>query len=305
MTQDEIATFLAIVKIGSISRAADLLYVSQSTISHLLSSLEAELGVQLILRQKGFRTIELTKDGEDFVSIALEWDALWKKVNQFKQGNMVTTFNIGCHDSLNVFLFYQLHQQLKRLSSSSRIRTNYQILSHPTDRCYSMLQSGEMNVALIRNPIRNKSLEICPLFSEEFRVITPKESVYPNQPVNLSGLNVESEIFLSLSWNSDYLRWHEAVFGIRDIYGISINAASTIPRFMTDSAKWAVVPVSIANVLEKENGYQNLPFESDGPPAVTTFRVEPKYISSRIPVKKYFDEELSKFLDERPFLKRL
>ena len=68
MTQDEIATFLAIVKIGSISRAADLLYVSQSTISHRLSSLEAELGVQLILRQKGFRTIELTKDGEDFVS---------------------------------------------------------------------------------------------------------------------------------------------------------------------------------------------------------------------------------------------
>ena len=44
MTYEQIQTFLAVVSYGTISSAADALYVSQSTVSTRLQQLEEELG---------------------------------------------------------------------------------------------------------------------------------------------------------------------------------------------------------------------------------------------------------------------
>ena len=50
MTHWEIKTFLEIVKYSSISKAAEKLYLTQSTVSHRLSVLEEELGVKRIIQ---------------------------------------------------------------------------------------------------------------------------------------------------------------------------------------------------------------------------------------------------------------
>ena len=59
-----IEAFLAVVNTGSISRAAEYLYVSQSSISKWIQTLEEEIGSPLIVRHKGHRTIELTTINE-------------------------------------------------------------------------------------------------------------------------------------------------------------------------------------------------------------------------------------------------
>ena len=66
MTHWEIKTFIKIVKYRSISKAAKKLYLTQSTVSHRINVLEEELGVKLIIRRKGYRSIESTHDGEAF-----------------------------------------------------------------------------------------------------------------------------------------------------------------------------------------------------------------------------------------------
>ena len=53
MNLAEIETFLTIVNTKSITRTADLLFLSQPTVSHRLTSLENELGFPLVIRQKG------------------------------------------------------------------------------------------------------------------------------------------------------------------------------------------------------------------------------------------------------------
>ena len=55
MNLAEIETFLTIVNTKSITRTADLLFLSQPTVSHRLTSLENELGFPLVIRQKGDR----------------------------------------------------------------------------------------------------------------------------------------------------------------------------------------------------------------------------------------------------------
>ena len=70
MDLSEIETFLTIVNTKSITKTADILFLSQPTVSHRLKSLEKELGFPLIVRKKGFKNVELTSKGSEFVSIA-------------------------------------------------------------------------------------------------------------------------------------------------------------------------------------------------------------------------------------------
>ena len=60
MDLSEIETFLTIVNTKSITKTADILFLSQPTVSHRLKSLEKELGFPLIVRKKGFKNVELT-----------------------------------------------------------------------------------------------------------------------------------------------------------------------------------------------------------------------------------------------------
>lgn len=50
MNLAEIETFLTIVNTKSITKTADLLFLSQPTVSHRLTSLENELGFSLVIR---------------------------------------------------------------------------------------------------------------------------------------------------------------------------------------------------------------------------------------------------------------
>ena len=78
-----IRTFLYIARYQTISGAAEAMYTTQPTVSSRLSQLEAELGVTLITRHKGHRTIELTEKGQDFIPIAERWLALDRQTMQF------------------------------------------------------------------------------------------------------------------------------------------------------------------------------------------------------------------------------
>ena len=69
MTHELVESFLEVVRLQSVSAAAQALYVSQSTVSHRLQVLESELGVKLFFRQRGFKQIALTESGKPGSSI--------------------------------------------------------------------------------------------------------------------------------------------------------------------------------------------------------------------------------------------
>ena len=79
MDLSEIETFLTIVNTKSITKTADILFLSQPTVSHRLKALEKELGFPLIVRKKGFKNVELTSKGSEFVSIAERYISCGRK----------------------------------------------------------------------------------------------------------------------------------------------------------------------------------------------------------------------------------
>ena len=79
MNYKDIEVFLELVRCRNITKAAENLSLSQSAVSNRLKSLEDEMGVQLFLRAKGHRIVELTRQGGEFIPVAERWKALYEE----------------------------------------------------------------------------------------------------------------------------------------------------------------------------------------------------------------------------------
>ena len=64
MTKAELEAFLAVLQYGSISAAAERLFITQPAMSRRMKSMEEELGYSLFERGRGQRSVELTENGK-------------------------------------------------------------------------------------------------------------------------------------------------------------------------------------------------------------------------------------------------
>jgi LysR family transcriptional regulator, low CO2-responsive transcriptional regulator len=76
----QIRAFVATVKLGTLSRAAESLYLSQPSISLQLQALERELGVELLQRSR--RRINLTDAGEALYELARPMIEGWENLDR-------------------------------------------------------------------------------------------------------------------------------------------------------------------------------------------------------------------------------
>ena len=92
MDLSEIETFLTIVNTKASQKQRISCFSASPTVSHRLKSLEKELGFPLIVRKKGFKNVELTSKGSEFVSIAERYISLWKETQVLAQDRDSTLF---------------------------------------------------------------------------------------------------------------------------------------------------------------------------------------------------------------------
>ena len=81
MTKADIEAFLAVARSGTLSKAAEKLYISHSTLSGRIGKLEEEFGTELFLRGKGQKRVELTKAGEAFLPYAVKFLDIWQEAS--------------------------------------------------------------------------------------------------------------------------------------------------------------------------------------------------------------------------------
>ena len=68
MTLQQLNYVLTIAKYGSLNKAAEMLYVTQPSLTSSLKELETELGISIFCRTS--RGVSVTADGEEFLSEA-------------------------------------------------------------------------------------------------------------------------------------------------------------------------------------------------------------------------------------------
>ncbi|WP_340010624.1 LysR substrate-binding domain-containing protein [Paenibacillus sp. FSL H7-0690] len=106
--------FSKVVEIGSITKTGEILNLTQSAISHALSSLEAEFGLCLLIRNRS--GIRLTNDGERLIPHIREILQLNEKLNQevaALKGVEIGTVKIGTFSSVSIQWMPQIIKQFQ------------------------------------------------------------------------------------------------------------------------------------------------------------------------------------------------
>ena len=167
MNLAEIETFLTIVNTKSITRTADLLFLSQPTVSHRLTSLENELGFPLVIRQKGHKQVELTAKGTDFIILAERWMSLWKETMELQRNQDSLLLTIGCTDSLNVAVFAPLYDRI--LNEQTKLDLN--IESHHSSELYGLLGEHSIDIGFVYHKLHYKNIITEKIFEEKLRTL--------------------------------------------------------------------------------------------------------------------------------------
>ncbi len=170
-----IRTFLYIARYQTISGAAEAIYTTQPTVSARLSQLEDELGVSLITRHKGHRTIELTEKGQDFIPIAERWLELDRQTMQFCREDMQEAFTIAAPASYQEHVVPQIIRLLMNQPQPPKIR----LRTASSASVYTMVADHDADFGLVSRLIVRDDIAAIPIFNTEYVLLLPIDTPLP------------------------------------------------------------------------------------------------------------------------------
>ena len=258
MTQQEIEVFLAVVKMGSVSGAAQALYISQPAVSRHIRTLEEELGCPLLERGRGRRQVELTSQGRDFAEVARKWELLWQETREITRRDRQQLLNVASVGSVSSYL---LPDVLRGFLSEdpSRALTFHNYHSHES---YSYIADGLVDLALISDDMYHPHVETIPAFREPMVLLTHVGSGLPDV-VTPSLLDPAQE--LRCPWNPEYDLWLSFWFSSAVSPQATLDQMSMLESFFHWSKSWAIAPLSAARNIQSRCPVE-LHHLQDGPP---------------------------------------
>lgn len=239
MNSQLLESFLKIVEMGSISAAADTLFISQSTLSDRLKALEEDLGVTLINRGPGIKQIELTERGVEFLSYTNRFLDLDKEVQQWKNYDHLQSLRMGAPMSINSLFFRNF---FKQFLNSNRIYLN--VSAHWNRTIYSMVNVSELDLGVVSRPYQSQNMKTIPLFREPIMI------VYDNDYADyedLSELDIRDQIFIE--WGPHFTQWYQQHWPAQDTPKISLDSPELLMEYISSDQSWAAVPMCLYNSL--------------------------------------------------------
>lgn len=247
MKQQEIKVFLAIARHKSISAAAAALHYAQPTVSACLNQLEKSLGVQLVMRAKGKREIELTPAGMEFLHLARQYaeldDRFARFIKEHQRGSLRLAASVVSHQYIVCHLIQKLIQILPDIEirlSTVEIKDMEQAMDdHAFDVaiCYDDPASPDKTPGHIAK---------VPLFEENYCILCPIDTPLPNRLLTPEELDPTFEIVhkgygnqLLQTWRNDY--------GFADTKPFfTASSMLSVHTYLTDSRCWGFVLSNVA-----------------------------------------------------------
>lgn len=240
-----VEAFLTICRAKSISRAAEELFVSQSSLSVRLRTLENELGTTLLLRKKGQREIALTKSGKEFYEIALDYEKVINRIERMRKQHE-KKLNVSSVNSLGTYILPECYELFMEKHPDVSLEIQEQEFR---EACKSILQ-GRTDLAFNTSKNVPDRLGAMPAFSEDCVLICSEKSAYP-ETVSAHMLNIKNEIYVN--WYNGFDAFHASVFG-NDSPQLRLDMMSQLEMFIKKPNAWAIVPASVAQGLAQSAG---------------------------------------------------
>lgn len=176
MNVEQIEAFLYVSITGNFSKAGEILYISQPTVSARIKSLERELGYQLFYRNG--KNITLTKEGEEFLpyaKIALEnIQAGLLAMNQMsstKEGELNISIVLTMSNYILPILIRDFHKAFPKIKLTIYTGHSHNVLE--------MVLNREVSLGISRS-VSHRKIDTIHLIEDEMVL-----AIYPNHPFSL------------------------------------------------------------------------------------------------------------------------
>jgi DNA-binding transcriptional LysR family regulator len=168
--------FQTIIEQGSFAKAASLLHLTPSAVSHSVSSLESEIGFSLFIRNKN--GVKLTNAGEQILpylqQVVKSNDNFLQKISEMK-GLNEGAVKIGC---VNTVCLAWIPGILKKFSEEFP-QIDIEVYQGSYDDVMEWTRSGVIDIGIVSDLV-HESLPFTPLFTEPLVCVTPKNYMDPS-----------------------------------------------------------------------------------------------------------------------------
>ena len=186
MNLNQLEYFVNTAEMGSLSKAAIVLNISQSALSRQIRLLEVDLQVNLLLRNG--RGVVLTEAGKKLFDHSITILQLVSRVRadiDASRDEPVGRIVVGLPPTLGRMLTLPLVEGFKRVLPKARLAIVEGLSTHLAE----WVSTGRVDIGLLHNPEPQPSLEIIPTLQEPLVLVSPADSkVSKNATVNFNDL---------------------------------------------------------------------------------------------------------------------
>lgn len=242
--------FQTVVEQGSFQRAAEVLSLTPSAISHAISTAEKELGFPLFNRNKN--GVTLTSYGENlqpYILTVLNSDAKLQQAilefNGLTQGSVkIGTFSSACNNFIPdiVTTFTKLHPNIE-----------IKIYQGTYDDVYNWLKTGVVDLGFLSES-SCRDLDITPLYKDELLCIVPK-SFHPKHRNYIELEELEGQNFVSQRESTD-----ADIQNLFQKHNVTIHSSCHV---VDDSSTIAMVAAKLGVCIMPRLVMENIPYDVD------------------------------------------
>ena len=248
MNTTDMETFWAVLEHGTLTAAAEALFITQPTLTNRIQALEAEVGAQLFRRGKGIRHIELTEAGQRFLPLAYRWQTLLEETRGVAETATREYLRIGAVFSTNQYILPAAYRRF--LHRKLPVALWVQTLPGTGYDGAQPVARRELEMALMDgDSFYHPQLDITPLCSEETVVACSPDSPY-GDVISPKELDPANEIVVS--WRKAVQDWRDHWFGLTATPLLYADSMQAVDTFLGNEMMWAIVPLAAARALAQE-----------------------------------------------------
>jgi DNA-binding transcriptional LysR family regulator len=260
MDYEQMRAFLTVAQTKSFTRTAELLHVTQSTITTRIKSLEEHLGKPLFLRNR--RQVELTPTGQlvyPYIKRVLELVRECETVTQLEE-QYDERIVIGSVHSLWDYTLGPLVNRWRYQHPKTALRL---VTGHSVEIVQGLLD-GIIDLGIIYIPPQHPELQVTPLFQNTIDLVAHPD--FPCGPRPLTADDLKKLPFLFLDWGPPFDKWLAEEMGAQYLPALHIDHASLLMQYLTEGEGISFTLHSVARPYLEKGILKQIPYHAQTPP---------------------------------------
>jgi len=229
MTDRQLKYITVLAEEGNMTSAARKLFISQPSLSSMLSHLEQELGILLFDRDTD--PLRPTYAGECYLAAAKEildiQQGLYAQIHELRQANKGKLI-IGCGSRLLPVILPRLLPSFMKKYPEIQI----QIIENRSNELKKMLDEGELDLMFVSRPLEAQDFGSVSLYSEDLLLYTPADFLTPDQ------INALGTVDLALLKDAPFALMNTS--SVREMTDTIFQSYGFSPLVILESSSWEI-----------------------------------------------------------------